>query len=120
MMQFGRQDTNRGISTYTKCNKWIYVCICISICICITANILPQSLNYFTYQERHFSIKYNNFDICLKVFQLKRQILLPTKYSILYSIVNVSLILDTESNIFHLAIRYPLLKNISFIIYCIT
>ena len=63
-----------------------------------------QSLNYFTYQERHFSIKYNNFDICLKVFQLRRQILLPTKYSIPYCIIKVLLILDIESNIFHLAI----------------
>ena len=69
-----------------------------------------QSLNYFTYQERHFSIKYNNFDICLKVFQLRRQILLPTKYSIPCCIVKASLILDIESNIFHLAIMRPCLK----------
>ena len=71
---------------------------------------MPQSLNYFTYQERHFSIKYNNFDICLKVFQLRRQILLPTKYSIPCCIVKASLILDIESNIFHLAIMRPCLK----------
>ena len=64
-----------------------------------------QSLNYFTYQERHFSIKYNNFDVCLKVFQLQRQILLPTKYSIQCCIIDASLILDMEPNTFHLGIR---------------
>ena len=65
-----------------------------------------QSLNYFTYQERHFSIKYNNFDICLKVFQLRRQILLPTKYSIQCCIIKASLILVMVLNIFHPGIRY--------------